>query len=80
MNRLNKSEFAIFLHSRFSLFLKDPFFPDYLEVATAVERFFVELVKLLHVHRYSVDIFHILALREYWVLTSDSSTMLRISP
>ena len=28
----------------------------------------MELVKLLPVHLYSVDIFHILVLREYWVL------------
>ena len=27
---------AVFLYCRFSLFLKDPFSPDYLEVATAV--------------------------------------------
>ena len=26
MNRLNKTESAVFLYSRFSLFLKDPFF------------------------------------------------------
>ena len=31
--------------------------------------FCVELVKLLPVHRYSVDIVHISALREYWILT-----------
>ena len=31
--------------------------------------FCVEFVKLLPVHRYSVAIFHVLALREYWVLT-----------
>ena len=31
--------------------------------------FCVELVKLLHVHRNSVDIFHILVLHEYWFLT-----------
>ena len=31
--------------------------------------FCVELVKLLPVHRYSVDVFHILVLKEYWVLT-----------
>ena len=29
MNRLNKTEYAVFLYCRFSLFLKDPFFPDY---------------------------------------------------
>ena len=28
----------------------------------------VELVKLLPVHRHSVDIFHILVLQEYWIL------------
>ena len=31
--------------------------------------FCVELVKHLPVHRYSVNIFHILVLQEYWVLT-----------
>ena len=34
MNRLNKTESAVFLYCRFSLFLKDPFFPVY--VLTAV--------------------------------------------
>ena len=29
----------------------------------------MELVKLLPVHRYKVDIFHILVLWEYWALT-----------
>ena len=28
--RLNKTESSVFLYCRFSLFLKDPFFPDYL--------------------------------------------------
>ena len=28
----------------------------------------MELVKLLYVHPYSVDIFHVLLLQEYWVL------------
>ena len=36
MNRLNKTEPVVFLYCRFSLLLKDPFFPDYLEVAIAV--------------------------------------------
>ena len=30
MNILNKTESAVFLYCRFSLYLKDPFFPDYL--------------------------------------------------
>ena len=29
MNRLNKTESAVFLYCRLSLFLKDLFFPDY---------------------------------------------------
>ena len=29
MNRLNKTESAVFLYCRFSLCLKDPFFPEY---------------------------------------------------
>ena len=36
MNRLNKTEFAVFLNCKFSLFLKDPFFPDYLELIDIV--------------------------------------------
>ena len=56
MNRLNKTKSAVFLYWRLSLFLRDPFFPDYLEVTTAV-LCRVELVKLLLVYRYSVDIF-----------------------
>ena len=31
MNRLNKTESAVFLYCRFSIFLKAPFFPDYLK-------------------------------------------------
>ena len=30
MNRLNKTESAVFLYCRFSLLLRGPFFPDYL--------------------------------------------------
>ena len=53
MNRLNKTESAVFLYCRFfSLYI----FPDYLEVAAAVVCR-VELVKLIPVDRYSVDIF-----------------------
>ena len=29
MNRINKTEPAVFVYCRLSLFLKDPFFPDY---------------------------------------------------
>ena len=36
MNRVNKNESVVFLYCRLSLFLKDPFFQDYLEVTTAV--------------------------------------------
>ena len=46
MDRLNKTESAVFLYCRLSVFQKDPFFPDYLEVPTAVV-VRVELVKLL---------------------------------
>ena len=58
MNRLNKTESAVFLYCRFSLFLKDPFFPEYLEVVAAI----VVLrgrVKHLRVHQYRFDIFSI---------------------
>ena len=41
-----------------TVLLKGNFIPDYLEVATELCRCFcVELVKLLPVHRYSVDMF-----------------------
>ena len=33
MNRLNKTESAVFLYCRFSLFLKDPFCPVYVLTA-----------------------------------------------
>ena len=36
MNRLNETLPAVFLYCRYFLFLKDLFFPDYLEAATAV--------------------------------------------
>ena len=36
MVRLNKTESAVFQYCRFSLFLTNPFFQDYLEVAKAV--------------------------------------------
>ena len=35
LERLNKTKSAVFLNCRFSLFLKNLFFKDYLEVATA---------------------------------------------
>ena len=35
----------------------------------------VELVKFLPVHRFSVDIFHILVLREYWVLAESRKSL-----
>ena len=71
MNRLNKTESAVFKYCRFSLFLKDPgcFFSDYLEVATAVNvphgvgknfSLYIDIVLIF---------FHILVLQEYWVLT-----------
>ena len=53
-----------FLYCRLSLFLKDLFLPDNLEVATAVvvPR---GVGKILPVHRYSVIFFHILVHQEY---------------
>ena len=38
MNRLNKTESAVFLYCRFSLLLKDPFFPGYLKQAFSFKR------------------------------------------
>ena len=49
MNRLSKTESAVFLNCRFSLFMRDPF--------SRLFRVVVCVLKLLHVHRYSVDIF-----------------------
>ena len=56
MNRLTKTESAVFLYCRFSLFQKDLFF----EISQRSQKLSlcrVELVKLLPVHRYSVDMF-----------------------
>ena len=55
MNRHNNKEPAVFSYCKFSLFLKDPLFPDYLEVAR-VSFSYMGLVKLLPVHQYSIDI------------------------
>ena len=52
MTRLNKTESAVFFYCRFG----DPFsrlFRDLRQLSL----YCVELVKLLHVHQYSVDIF-----------------------
>ena len=38
----------------------------------------VELVTLSPVHRYSVDIFHILVLQEYWVLTESRTPFMLV--
>ena len=51
-------------------FLKDPFFQIF-QRSQQLSLCRVEMVKLLPVHRYSVDIFHILVLQEYWVLTEN---------
>ena len=56
MNRLNKTESAVFLYCRFSVFLKDSFF----QIISRLQQLSlcrVELVKLLPIHPYSVDIF-----------------------
>ena len=67
MNRINKNESVVFLYCRFSLFLKDPF-SRLFSGRNSCRCFWLELVKLLPVHRSNVDIFYILVLHEYWVL------------
>ena len=57
MNRLNKTKSAVFLYCRFSLFLKDPFFQIIQRSQQLLFFFCVELVKLLPMHQYSVNIF-----------------------
>ena len=47
MNRLNKTEFAVFLYCRFSLFLKDPFFPDYLDMRCNVIKITITVMAVL---------------------------------
>ena len=37
-SRLNKTESAVFLYCWFSLFLKDPFFPDYLAAYSRINQ------------------------------------------
>ena len=68
MNRLNKTKSAVFLYCRCSLFLKDYFFPDYLQVPTAVIVACGVGKNYSGTSVYSVDIFHILVFQEYWVL------------
>ena len=69
MNRLNKTESAVSLYYRFFLFLKDPF-SKLFRGRNSWCCFCVEYVKLLPVHQYSVDIFHISVLQKlYWILT-----------
>ena len=58
-----------FVYCRCSLFLKDLFFSRLFRGCNSCYCFCVEFVKLLLVHQYSVDIFHILVHQEYWVLT-----------
>ena len=65
MNRLNKTESALFIYRRFSLFMKDPFFRlfrgrsvsvwSWLNFSPCID---TELI-----------FFHMLVLQEYWVLT-----------
>ena len=57
MNRLNKTESAVFLYCRFSLYLTDPFSRLFRGGNSCRPLCHVELVKLLPVHRYSVDLF-----------------------
>ena len=59
MNRLNKteSESAVFLYCRFSLLLTDPFSRIFRGRNSCRPLCHVGLVKLLPVHRYSVDLF-----------------------
>ena len=64
---------------RFSLLLKDPgFFFRLFRGCTSCRCFCVKLVKLLPVHRYSVDIFHILVLQEYWALSKREIPLKRV--
>ena len=55
MNRLNKTQ-SVVLYCRFSRFLKDPFF-QIIQRSQQLSLCRVELVKLLPVYQYSVDIF-----------------------
>ena len=50
INRLNKTESAVFLYCRFSLFLKDLFFPDYLELQSHFNLFSNEELLPLGIH------------------------------
>ena len=55
-NRRNKTESAVFLYCRYSLFLKVPFLPDHLEATKAVVAPH-GIDKTSPIHQYSVDIF-----------------------
>ena len=57
MNRLNKTESAVFLYCRLSLLLIDLLSRLFRGRNSCQQLCHVELVKLLPVHRYSVDLF-----------------------
>ena len=60
MNRLNKTESAVFSYCRFSLLLTDPFPRLFRGRNSCRPLCHVELVQLLPLHRYSVDLSRIL--------------------
>ena len=57
MNRLNKTESAVFLYCRFSLLLTDPFSRLFRGHNSCPPLCHMELVNFLPVHRYSADLF-----------------------
>ena len=64
MNRLNKTESALFLYCRFPLFLKDPFFSDYFDCWISFTPVFSCTIGDSPVlkHFYCIYIFHIIKL------------------
>ena len=73
----NRTESTVFLYWKFSESISEgSCFPDYLEVATAVVVPRVVGKTSPHTSIYSVDIFHILVLQEYWVLAEMQNTAL----
>ena len=54
MDRLNKTESAVFYHRRFSLFLKEPFFKIILKMLTIYKCHKNQIWELLKLSEYSV--------------------------
>ena len=68
MNRLYKTDTAVFEYSRFSLFLKDPFFRLFTHVLTSVQVMFHVVVVMIHAHCMGMMTYSFLIVRSSFYL------------